>query len=74
MKKKANQRILICAFYIICFASKGFSQKHIEITLKPGPEEGKDSYVNTQHHRLGATQSFIAAAWTYDGIPGIGRV
>lgn len=46
----------------------------VEITLKPGPEDGKDAYINTFYTSgNGSTQSFIASAWTYGGIEGIGR-
>lgn len=45
----------------------------VEIIIKPGPEEGKDSYVNSYYERLDSTYSFIAAAWTYGGIEGVGR-
>ncbi len=53
------------------FSLQSFAQ--IEIVIKPGPEEGKDAYVNSWYERKGSTQSFIAAAWTYDGIEGVGR-
>ncbi len=46
----------------------------VHIVIKPGPEDGKDAYVNSYYERmLGDTPSFIAAAWTYTGIEGIGR-
>lgn len=46
----------------------------VVITLKPGPEDGKDAYINTFYTSgNGSTQSFIASAWTYGGVEGIGR-
>lgn len=57
----------LCLFLTL----KSFAQ--IEVVIKPGPEEGKDAYVNSWYERNGSTQSFIAAAWTYDGIEGVGR-
>lgn len=46
----------------------------VAIIIKPGTEDSKDAYVNSYYERmLGDTPSFIAAAWTYTGIEGIGR-
>lgn len=46
----------------------------VNIVIKPGPEDGKDAYVNSYYERMhGDTPSFIAAAWTYSGVEGVGR-
>jgi len=50
------------------------SYSQVQITIKPGPEDGKDAYVNSYYElRVDTTSSFIAAAWTYGGTEGIGR-
>lgn len=64
---KINLLLGLCLFLAI----HSFAQ--VEIIIKPGPEEGKDAYVNSYYERTGSTQSFIAAAWTYDGTEGVGR-
>jgi len=49
-----------------------FSQ--VEIVIQPGSDEGKDAYINTFYSSgNGSTPSFIASAWTYGGVEGIGR-
>jgi PKD repeat protein len=61
--------ILILFFFI-----KNIASSQVEIIIKPGPEEGKDAYINTFYSSgNGSTQSFIASAWTYGGVEGIGR-
>jgi PKD repeat protein len=46
----------------------------VEIVVKPGPDDGKDAYINTyNNYSNGSHQSFISAAWTYDGTFGVGR-
>lgn len=60
-------------FISLCMLLSFHSLAQIQIILKPGPEEGKDAYVNSWYERHDSTQSFIAAAWTYNGIEGVGR-
>jgi PKD repeat protein len=46
----------------------------VEIVVKPGPNDGKDAYINTyNNYSNGSHQSFIAAAWTYEGTFGVRR-
>lgn len=71
MKTTAKNHVLLAfCFLVLPFISYG----QVQIVLQPGPEEGKDAYINTFYGlRLDTTQSFIAAAWTYDGFEGVGR-
>ncbi len=62
--------VMSVQFILISFISLA----QVTIVIKPGPGDGKDAYVNSYYERmLGDTPSFIAAAWTYSGIEGIGR-
>lgn len=60
---------------VLFFGILGFnSNSQVVINIKPGPEDGKDAYVNSYYERiLDSTHSFIAAAWTYGGVEGVGR-
>jgi PKD repeat protein len=59
---------------LIMITSVNFVFSQVEIVLQPGPDEGKDTYINTFYSSgNGSTQSFIASAWTYGGVEGIGR-
>jgi len=63
---------LVLMILLLIIIKSNYSQ--VEIVLRPGPETGKDSYVNTYYiSGNGSTQSFIASAWTYNGTEGIGR-
>lgn len=59
---------------LIMLTTANFVSSQVEIVLQPGPEEGEDAYINTFYSSgNGSTQSFIASAWTYGGVEGIGR-
>ncbi|MCB9023196.1 MAG: DNRLRE domain-containing protein [Lentimicrobiaceae bacterium] len=62
----------LCFFLsLLVIVNQSFAQ--VEIVIKPDSSSGKDAYVNTFYSKLGSTQSFIASAWTYGGVEGIGR-
>lgn len=71
MKPNGNFRYLMI---LIMLTTVNFVFAQVEIVLKPGPDDGKDAYINSYYgSKNGSTQSFIAAAWTYGSIEGIGR-
>lgn len=65
---------MIAPALMILMLASGPLTAQVEIIIKPGPEDGKDAYVNSAYEmKNGDTQSFIAAAWTYYGGEGVGR-
>ncbi len=63
--------VLITSLMLIIGSS--FAQREMVI-IKPGPDLGKDAYINSFYDdRPGDRHSFIASAWTYDGVFRIGR-
>lgn len=71
MKTNGKFKLIISLLFLI---SIKIVSAQVEIVLKPGPEDGKDAYINTFYTSgNGSTQSFIASAWTYGGVEGIGR-
>ncbi len=58
---------------IFLFITAGFSQD--TLFLKPGPEEGKDAWIDTHYTSInwGHHKDLSCCAWTSGGVPGVTR-
>lgn len=61
--------------FIVFLSIIGSSIAQTTLILQPGPDEGKDAKVFSlsPSNNYGNDQDFIAAAWTWDGTPGLLR-
>jgi PKD repeat protein len=70
-------RVLIIILILLTFFSFSRAQNVHTLTLHPGPEAGKDTYMNSAayytNYPHGTCRSFLATAYTYGGDYGVGR-
>jgi PKD repeat protein len=64
-------------YFVLLIGKVLMSQSWEVIVLRPGPDDGKDAYINSASQfaleNFGVTQSILSSAYTYSGQYGIGR-
>ena len=65
--------VLLSIVFFLLILPSIFSQK--TIVLQPGPEDGKDTKINSAFpdYNWGTNPNLVACAWSYEGVFGIGR-